>query len=744
VSTSTSTETGSESDPAPGALDGRDAAPGRPEAPAGDGADAGEGAAPGESVDGLGPADRRRLKRSWWIGATPVVLIYVWIVLVGRLDPFPRNYFDDFFDAQARSMFDGRLDVPREVVSFEGFLIDGKTYTYFGPVPALLRMPVLLVTDRFDGRLTAVSMVLAMVVLAVAAFRLVCVLRGAVRGAAPLGRREPLATGLLAVAVLGAPPLFLASSAVVYHEAAIWGLALAVAGFDAVARWQREPTRRRLVIASALITAAVLSRQSIGFGPLVTLGIGALVLLVRRWPADRAAGAGTVDRAALARRAGGLALAGLVPVVAVVGLNLAKFGTLLTPPSDRHLQSLLHPGRQEVLEAHDGSLFDVEFAPTTLKQYLRPDGIDVRRDFPWIDFPRLGPSLVGDTRFDELDWTSSIPAAAPALAAGTLVAVAWAVRTRRRRSGPEAWRLASLCAGAAAGAAGVVAVGYIANRYLNDLYPLVLIPGVIGFHALLGAAPGWGAVRRRAVAAVATGLVALGLLGNTALALSYQRERGPVVPETWRAEWIDWRLSLPGAYQPYALPPRWGFMPGNAFDGRLTIIGECQGMYVRVDDQWLGVERGPDVGVHDLRVDLDRLEEGERVPLVTLDDGARMTIVAIERVDGERVRVDVSDPPGGSRRGWNEGDPVALDGVVTIRVDADARTSPSMVLTGRRVLNGSPLGEGDDAAPRYGEAPDGYGVAEAYPDGGVELLPYDPDVCPKALDLAEGRVPEDG
>ncbi|HEY8526975.1 MAG TPA: hypothetical protein VIL48_18530 [Acidimicrobiales bacterium] len=732
--TDTATRPGG-ADGAAGAAGSR--APGRPGGSAGAERHGGrglDGTAPAgapTAVDGLDADGRRRLRRAWWVGAAPVLLLYAWIVTAGTFGPFQRAYFDDFYDAQARALFDGRLDVPRDVVQFEGFLIDGRTYIYFGPVPALLRTPILLVTDRFDGRLTAASMSAAMVVLAIAAFRLTCVLRAAVRDGAPVGRREPVATALLAVAALAAPPLFLASSAVVYHEAVMWGVALAVAGFDAVARWQREPTRRRLVVASALITAAVLSRQSVGFGPLVALGLSAVVALARQW---RAAPRPPVP--ALARRAAALGLACLVPAAAVVGLNYAKFGTLLTPPSDRHIQSLLHPGRQQVLAEHGGSLFALDFAPTTLKQYLRPDGIDIRRDFPWIDFPRLGPSLVGDTTFDELTWSSSLPASAPALTAGALAAAVWAWRTRRRRAGPAAWRLAALTLGAAAGSAGIVAVGYVANRYLNDAYPVVLVPGLVGFHAAVAAAPRWRARRRRLTAAAgvaALGLVGLGLAGNTALALSYQRERGPVVPESWRAQWVDWRMSLPGAYRPYLLPERWVWLPGIAFDGRLAIVGDCDGMYVRVGDQWLGVERGPRVGVHELRVDLDRLPTGGRYPLVTLGADERMTIVAIERLDEERVRVDVSDPPiaSGPSRGWNLGDPVELSGEVTIRVEADARVAPSMVLHGRRVLNGSPLATGR-ALPRYGRAPAGYGVDTAYP-GGVELAPFEPDVCREAL-----------
>ncbi len=159
-----------------------DATRGRPSG-TGDGSDGAGPAAPGvDPHDGLDDAGRRRLRRAWWRGAVPTLAAYLWVLTVGRADLLQVHYFDDFYDAQARSLMHGRLDVPPEVPGFEGFLIDGRTYIYFGPFPSLLRMPVLAVTDRFDGRLTTLSMLLAAVVLAAASFRLLCSLRPLARG----------------------------------------------------------------------------------------------------------------------------------------------------------------------------------------------------------------------------------------------------------------------------------------------------------------------------------------------------------------------------------------------------------------------------------------------------------------------------------------------------------------------------------------------------------------------------------
>jgi hypothetical protein len=309
-------------------------------------------------------------------------------------------------------------------------------------------------------------------------------------------------------------------------------------------------------------------------------------------------------------------------------------------------------------------------------------------------------------------------------------------RARRGLPGPP-W-LGVLCVGALAGGSGVVAFGYVANRYLNDLFPIVLIPGIAGFHLAMAAAPRWSRRRRRLAVGGAAGLVALGALANVALALSYQRERGPVVPETWRAEWVSWRVGVPGDYEPYVVPADWPFLPNVAFDGRLTVVGDCDGLYARVGADWLGVERGPGVGVHDLRIDLDELSTGVRAPLVTLGTGKSMTIVAIRRLDDDRVRVDVSQPParGG---GWSLGTPIALAGEVTLRVAADSRQAPSMVTYGRVVLNGAVLDA--DGHPLYGRAPPGHGVAETYP-GDLALDPVEPRLCREALARASDDMLE--
>ena len=121
----------------------------------------------------------------------------------------------DFFDIQARALFHGHLDVPPGSLGIEAFVVDGRHYMYFGPFLALLRMPVLLVTDRLDGRLTALSMLVGWFVLAAAVTVLVRRVRRRLRGDAPVGRFE--AVGLAAVVATvtgGSTVVYLAVAAV--------------------------------------------------------------------------------------------------------------------------------------------------------------------------------------------------------------------------------------------------------------------------------------------------------------------------------------------------------------------------------------------------------------------------------------------------------------------------------------------------------------------------------------------------
>src|ERR1700676_4363553 len=72
------------------------------------------------------------------------ILICGWFVTWGDWKLFEREEFCGFYDAQARSIIEGRLDVLSAAIGTEAFSFQGKTYGYFGIGPSLPRIPLVL------------------------------------------------------------------------------------------------------------------------------------------------------------------------------------------------------------------------------------------------------------------------------------------------------------------------------------------------------------------------------------------------------------------------------------------------------------------------------------------------------------------------------------------------------------------------------------------------------------------------
>jgi hypothetical protein len=652
--------------------------------------------------------------------------------MAGRWAPLQRQYFDDFYDHQARAFLDGRWNIPRGSAGFEGFIIDDRTYIYFGPFPALLRSPLLLVTDRFDGRLTTISMTLAMVVAAVAGYQLNLAVRALVRGDAPVQRGERLATTALAVAVLAGIPLWLASQATVFHEAILWGLALTVTALAAALRWLARPTRWRLVATAALASAAMASRQTLGIALLAGLGLLAVMVAAERLAARRRGAPPTllpdVPLGGLVLACIAVALAGAVP-------NMAKFGNPVGPSMHDHIASEVLPEREAFFAANDGAYFGPQYVPTTLWQYVRPDALETRQDFPWLDFPHAGPKVFGDTVFDSVEWASSVPSTMPVLVVLAVPGVLWFVRaTRRRERGTGAL---ALWIGTWAGASGALTIAYIGHRYLGDMAAIVLLPAVFGLHALLGRNRATSHRLRRGVGVALAVLLAFSAWTNVALGIQYQRERGFNVPEEWRAELARWRADLPGDRDSVREVPAGDLRLPSAPDGTLAVVGDCLGLYTRVGDVWYGVDRGPGVGVYELRVDLDALDDlgvGRRAPLASFVDGDDVRAITLTRLVSGEIRADQWTAGDDA---WRIGRPVDVGGEVTLRIEADPRVVDRFTRVGRTFLNISPPWS-PTTEVTIGRAPPGVsapGTVDSYP-GAVEAVPFDPSLCRDATRVA--------
>jgi hypothetical protein len=613
------------------------------------------------------PADERRYARRVTIAAT---VLFTLVLTGGRpWRLFERGGFTgNFYDVQAQSFLRGRLAVPAEVAGIEGFLIDGKTYLYYGPFLAIVRLPAAVFGSWTEGRLSRLSMVVGFVLLCTVTFHLA---RRVARLVAS-GPGAPWRPALLVAAVACSPVLALAGSASVYHETELWAFTLMLATFVALLDLLHHPTTTTALVAAAAAAATVLTRVSIGLGATAAVVIVA-ALLWRRAP-----------RPALT--AVGVAAAG---VMVHIALNLARFGTLLDLPADRQILTFDNPERAAWFAGNDNSFFGLHFIPTTVVHYLRPDAIAFERLVP---FARFGPRAreFGSYPLESNTPASSLTASATLLVVLGVLGLVLAIHRRE-------WRIAPLVVGAAVAALPTLAIGFVANRYLVDL-----LPGFVALGAVATAAFHTDS-RRLALGAVWV-LALFGAGVNTALALWLDGIQRPSFTE--RRYEIDEQLF--GGTPPSVIDLR----PDEPVprDGVVAIDGQCDGLYIAAEQWWVPLELAD--GARRVRGTLDPSHDG-----VALADGEEPRISVSPTADGRHLVVTFDPGSGPPVRG----EPIDWDGdPVPIEIWSDP--TGSGLNRGLRVWIDGDLALTDFSSPDLSTLEPGSGFVVTEPaDGGVPI-----------------------
>lgn len=636
---------------------------------------------------------RRRFFLAGGGGALVSSVLFAWLLTAGTWSLFEWHAVADLYDAQAEALLDGHLHMSRSVLGIEAFEHGGRTYMYQGPFPALLRLPVAAVSDGFDGRLAAVSMLVAFAVVAASVVALAWQVRGLVRGDAPVGRIEALAVaGFTFAATAGSAVLAIGSQVTVYYEGALWGLAMGLAASALVLRHVVAPRWWTLPVASASAIACLWSRASIGLGVTGALGLVFLGELLRWWRLRRTrtpwrAAEVLAPRRPSSWRAVVATLAAVaVPLALFAGLNVAKFGELSDVPWERQTFTRVSDDRAEFLDAHGGTFFGLDFIPSTLLAYLRPDGVRLDEDFPWIGF-RTGDigkrELAGGVLVDRVDATGTVPTSFPLLL--VLGAVGgWALLRGRRELAP----LWAPVLGAAAAAGSIFVFGYITLRYLADVVPVLVLLGAAGL-AMAGEWSRRARPRRRVVAGVGLAvLVVAGVWVNLGQGLWYQRVYASPADESARQQFFELRQSLPsfgwGREQRVTVGTS---LPASGRPGDVRVLGECDGLYVsdgatldRLSlTNWKPVMRTPAVGAFELDMRFGRDGEG---PLLVGGTGDEHTELVVVRVDDDHLRFTITGA------GFGEGTIVKIDPDrwYRLRASLDPHTDFAVVQLGDRTV----------------------------------------------------------
>jgi hypothetical protein len=461
-----------------------------------------------------------RIRWDWLAVAFSLVLL-AWLVTEGDWDFFPKaGFLESFYDAQARSLLHGRIDVVPESIGPEAFMRDGKAYGYFGPTPALMRLPLELLLPGMYGRWGRVSMLLASVLTLGMLLLLLHKLEPLFPPAGGPRPRNLLRGALILAAAIGSTNFFVSTEHKMYQESIIWGSALAFAQAVFLACYLNRPKAKWMALACAAALLAFLARVSSGAGPLFSL-----FLLEAAWlvPSVRRR-AFFAEKVLPGRAAVAVGATLLAAVVLWAGLNYWKFGTVLTSqPIAMNKQY-----NQERVQRVKGDLFSLYNLPLTLSTYLSPSNIEFNGAFPWIFLTLGDPALRSrfpEAHFDYAEPFASLPAAMPELLLAAIAGTALFLARRRREL--RDFR-APMC-GAFAGCALMFTWGIVTYRYLHDVFPWLVL-GSAGAIAYLPSIPGKGL--RRGLAGLFVAATLYAMCANFAFALRWQRYSCyPIRPE---------------------------------------------------------------------------------------------------------------------------------------------------------------------------------------------------------------------
>ncbi len=513
-------------------------------------------------------SDRTRFCISLSIGAAIVLLPYLWVLTVlwnRRPSLFrtvlPHQTLSNFYELQGRALLAGHLYVPNGALGEEAFLHGGHQYMYFGLFPSLIRLPALVLTHSLDGRMSAISILVAWILTAVMSGVILWHCRVALRGPGSLGLLEAGTYAAAFAAILGGSALVnLAANPWVYSEDIAWSVALSLVATVAMIAVLTAPSWWRVTALFIAVLAVNLTRGTTG------LAWSAGAIAAGAWLAWRKRQDGEGPNLWLPTIA-----AGAIPLMVSSGINWLKFGELNGYP----LQDQVWFRTHHVAGINHGHYFSLNYLPTGVSTYFGSIGVHFSGVFPYFTLPQYPVRGMAHTVLFGSEQVTSVTGSMPLLLMLTLVGVFGVIRP----STPRPVRLMVIPLMAAALPAGAILIfGFFDNRFVGDFVPFLVIGSAVG----LGIVWQYVTSRGRSVRWTVVGVVVL--LSAYSIAVNFGMS---VTPNGW------WSQQQTAAF--VRAQERVGDVIGSPVSndvvhrkslpksgpvGQIAIVGLCAGVYL--------------------------------------------------------------------------------------------------------------------------------------------------------------------
>jgi hypothetical protein len=218
----------------------------------------------------------------------PVTLVLsavFWLfTMTGGGDIFIKEVLGGAYDSQAEHFLRGDVGVDSDAIAHETMVVNGKVRMYFGPFPALLRIPLNFIYPPGHGKWSRISGFCAGII---ALFAFAGLVQTALRSSQLSSRaRNWIGNACVIGFALGSPLLLLLGNLSIYDEAIIWGFAWSIAALYFAWRsriTERAALTRSLIAFSFCAGAALLARATFG-APFVLIAPLLAIRLVHRQP----------------------------------------------------------------------------------------------------------------------------------------------------------------------------------------------------------------------------------------------------------------------------------------------------------------------------------------------------------------------------------------------------------------------------------------------------------------------------
>ena len=297
----------------------------------------------------------------------PVTLVLsavLWLfTMTGGRDIFVKEVLGGAYDSQAEHFLRGDVGVDAAAIAHETMIVNGKVRMYFGPFPALLRIPLNFIYPAGHGKWSRISGFCAGVI---ALFAFAGLVKTALRSS-PLSSRARNWVGNACVIgfALGSPLLLLLGNLSIYDEAIIWGLAWSLAALYFACRsrtTEGAALTRSLLAFSFCAGAALLSRATFG-APFVLIAPLLAIRLFDRQPI---------------RNITTLLLPLGAAFIFYLFLSYARFGDF----SGMNMRYSINPVQRDFAVKH--RLFRIERVPYSFADYFVLRSPKLQREAPFL------------------------------------------------------------------------------------------------------------------------------------------------------------------------------------------------------------------------------------------------------------------------------------------------------------------------------------------------------------------------